>query len=82
MNNYPKDNFLYSLSAVVSTVKFSACQISPVCAWSSGNVARVKAEHNGGSRATAAISDRHAGRLAIRAVSDPNDALMFVKGVG
>jgi hypothetical protein len=28
--------------------KFAARQIGPICAWSSGNVARVTAEHNGG----------------------------------
>src|SRR5207237_179363 len=29
--------------------KFAARQDGPICAWSSGNVARVTAEHNGGS---------------------------------
>ena len=29
--------------------KSAARQIGPICAWSSGNVARVTAEHNGGS---------------------------------
>ena len=48
--NYAKGaNAHYSACTVVSAVEFAARQIGPICAWSSGNVARVMAEHIGGS---------------------------------
>ena len=36
----------------------------------------------GGSRAMAVTSDIHAARLALQRMSEPSDALMFVKGIG
>ena len=42
-----KGNALYS-ACTSSLLWSSPRQIGPICAWSSGNVARVMAEHNGG----------------------------------
>jgi hypothetical protein len=41
-------------------------QISQICAHTGGTLTRQPTAPNGGSRATAATSDRHAARLAIQ----------------
>jgi hypothetical protein len=37
-------NALYTARTIVSAMEFAAGQIGPICAWSSGKVARVMAE--------------------------------------
>jgi hypothetical protein len=44
---------------------------SPICAAGAATATTKIAAQNGGSRATAATSDRHAARLAMESMSDP-----------